>query len=228
MSGERVVAGRIILVKSGLIAWVSAPARICTTSSLRGAHPGASASAAGGPARVQICGTFWPTLTPQRPRTTAAAAGFPVVIASRAPLPDEVPIPGTVQIPPAFEELDPQRHLRPGEGDPTQSLHARMAGMERLPAGTLQRAGFSCNTCPTEAALADAVRRWQQTQRLTPYGILGLQKHQQPAHPSWQPVLAAEPARPPWIFWNRCLNFSGFYGCSIDTIVLHATERWLG
>lgn len=28
------------------------------------------------PSRIQICGRFWPAMTPQRPRSTATAAAF--------------------------------------------------------------------------------------------------------------------------------------------------------
>jgi N-acetyl-anhydromuramyl-L-alanine amidase AmpD len=78
-------------------------------------------------------------------------------------------------------------------------------------------------TCPTEAALADAVRRWQQERRMTADGILGLQTLNSLHAPLGRPALAAEPARPAWMRWEPSPNFSSRDGRAIDTIVLHAT-----
>ncbi len=82
--------------------------------------------------------------------------------------------------------------------------------------------GFA-RTCPTEAALADAVRRWQQAHGLTPDGILGLRTLNSLHARIGRPALTAEPARPPWFRWDPSPNFSSREGTPIDTIVLHAT-----
>src|SRR5215471_11000537 len=63
-------------------------------------------------------------------------------------------------------------------------------------------------TCPTESALADAVRRWQQEQNLTPDGILGLQTLNTLHARLGRPALTKEPARPSWFRWDPSPNFS--------------------
>ena len=79
------------------------------------------------------------------------------------------------------------------------------------------------STCPTEAALADAVRRWQHAHGLTPDGILGLHTLNSLHARIGRPALTAEPARPAWFRWDPSPNFSSREGSPVDTIVLHAT-----
>ncbi len=124
----------------------------------------------------------------------------------------------------AFEELD----LESGTYDREKAIRLNRCMREWLGWSDYRQELYSAlgfpRTCPTEAALADAVRRWQQTQRLTPDGILGLQTLNSLHTHLGKPVLAAEPARPPWILWDPSPNFSGRDGRAIDTIVLHATS----
>lgn len=82
--------------------------------------------------------------------------------------------------------------------------------------------GFS-RVCPTEAALAEAVRRWQQERGLTADGIVGLKTLNNLLAALGRSTLPAEPARPSWIHWDPSPNFSRRNGYLIDTIVLHAT-----
>jgi len=82
--------------------------------------------------------------------------------------------------------------------------------------------GFT-RICPTEAALADAVRRWQEHHQLEPDGILGLDTLNSLDARLGYPTLTTEPARPSWVAWDPSPNFSARDGQPIDTIVLHAT-----
>lgn len=72
-SGEPVLAGRLIAeVGAGCVGCSNVPHLHYVTAS----GPRGFRFTRGGPARLQICGDFWPVLVPRRPRTSGANAGF--------------------------------------------------------------------------------------------------------------------------------------------------------